>query len=92
MTQKGYLEKYKDSNVLFLNILDGDYYAIIHLRTKKIKLLKEFENEQIFIGSMSELNNVVVRLSAAPVRGCHSESSIMIRILIWHRFYAGCPS
>ena len=46
MAQKGYLEKYKDSNVLFLNILDGDYCA------KKIKLLKEFENEQIFIGSM----------------------------------------
>lgn len=52
MAQKGYLKKYKDSNVLFVNILDGDYCA------KKIKLLKEFENEQIFIGSMSELNNM----------------------------------
>ena len=52
MAQKGYLKKYKDSNVLFFNILDGDYCA------KKIKLLKEFENEQIFIGSMSELNNM----------------------------------
>ena len=53
MTQNGYLEKYKDSNVIFLNILDGDYYC-----AKKIKLLKEFENEQIFIGSMTELNNM----------------------------------
>ena len=35
---------------------------------------------------------VVVRLSAAPVRGRHNGSSVMIRILIWHRFYAGCPS
>ena len=35
---------------------------------------------------------VVVRLSAAPVRGRHSGSSVMIRILIWHRFCAGCPS
>ena len=35
---------------------------------------------------------VVVRLPAAPVRGRHSGSSVMIRILIWHRFYTGCPS
>ena len=38
------------------------------------------------------LIRVVVRLSAAPVRGRHSGSSVMIRILIWHRFYTGCPS
>ena len=31
--------------------------------------------------------HIVVRLSAAPVRGRHSRSSVMIRILIWHRFF-----
>ena len=35
---------------------------------------------------------LLLLLSAAPVRGRHSGSSVMIRILIWHRFYAGCPS
>ena len=45
----------------------------------------------------ARLNHVVVvvvvllLLSAAPVRGRHSGSSVMIRILIWHRFYARCP-
>ena len=63
MTQKGYLEKYKDSNVSFLNILDGDYCA------KKIKLLKEFENDQIFIGSMSELNNMHWLFDKKVLRG-----------------------
>ena len=37
-------------------------------------------------------NKYVLLLSAAPVRGRHSGSSVMIRRLNWHRFYAGCPS
>ena len=48
------------------------------------------ESYQIWVTTLSQ--GVVVRLSAAPIKGRHSGSSVMIRILIWHRFYAACPS
>ena len=35
---------------------------------------------------------VVVLLSAAPFGVATADHPFMIRILIWHRFYAGCPS